>query len=279
MIFFFGGFKPAEKKSDPPYISIEELVKEHKLSLAVVGEGGHQGDCLQFELKNLTQDTLRVLIEQGRHFVSEDSSLQDILLIKNYEFLFPPLAKLVKVGYGFCCEASMRSPYAKALFNVGFMSPKEWKPVLEILSNNSFDPSTVQSAVWVLSDNHAISSVHDDKNEHIQSLREALAKVKKLELPWYNISYEQDTAMLFTGRYKRLWGSIDYQLKHNSFVYINIRSIDGIFVMNLVEDMPQPPGEYTYKWDISVKNWPKGEYDVNIYIDGANLLLKKRFKL
>jgi len=278
LYLFTNAFKENQVTSAKEYVSIEKLLNEHKISLDIKGTGGHQENCIAFDIKNLTNDTIFILIEQGRRFVSGDSDLQDILLVKKHEFASPPQGKTYKIGYGFCCESSMRSPSAGSVFKIGFMAPKEWIKVLDLINTYDFEAGAIQSAIWVLSDNHDISSVYSKNAEHMNRLRALLAKVKGIEIPWYSVSYKQDTAMVFTNQHLKVWGEIDYQIKHNSMVSINVRSLDGMVMEILIEDMPVNPGFYTYKMDIPVYDWPKGEYEINI-IDNSNLLIKKKFKL
>ncbi len=277
LYLFTNAFKD-NQGSAKEYVSIEKLLNEHKISLDIKGTGGHQENCIAIDIKNLTKDTIYLLIEQGRRFVSGDSDLQDILLVRKHEFAAPPLATIQRIGYGFCCEASMRSPGAGSLFKIGFMAPKEWIKVLDVINTYDFEAGAIQSAVWVLSDNHDISSVYSKNEENMKRLRTILAKVKGIEIPWYSVSYKQDTALVFTNQHLKVWGDIDYQIKHNSMVSVVVRSLDGMVMETLIEDMPVNPGFYTYKMELPIHNWPKGEYEINI-LDNSNLLIKKKFKL
>jgi hypothetical protein len=276
LYLFTNAFKD-NQSSAKEYVSIEKLLNEHKISLDIKGTGGHQENCIAFDIKNLTKDTIYLLIEQGRRFVSGDSDLQDILLVRKHEFAAPPLASIHRIGYGFCCEASMKSPGAGSLFKIGFMTPKEWIKVLDVINAYDFEAGAIQSAVWVLSDNHDISSVYSKNEENMKRLRTILAKVKGIEVPWYSVSYKQDTALVFTNQHLKVWGDIDYQIKHNSMVSVVVRSLDGMVMETLIEDMPVNPGFYTYKMELPIHDWPKGEYEINI-LDNSNLLIKKKFK-
>jgi hypothetical protein len=272
-------FKEHSNTKVKTYISVDTLLKEHKISFDIKGKGGYQENCIQFDIKNLTKDTIYLLIEQGRRFVSNDSSLQDILLVKKQELSLPPQGKSVRPGYGFCCEATMKAPFQNAVFNTGFIAPKEWIKVLDLINTYDFEKDAIQSAIWVLSNDHPLSSVISNNPENQQRLRNILAKVKGIEVPWYSVSYRQDTARVFTDQHVKVWGNVDYQVKHNATISVNVRSLDGMVMKTLVEEMPVNPGYYTYKMDLPVFDWPKGEYEIGIFEDGANLLVKKQFKL
>lgn len=285
MLFLFSAilltpaFKVNVKNPADKYISVAKLLKENKISIDIKGTGGYQENCLKFEIKNLTKDTLNILIEQGRRFVSNDSGIQDILLVKKQELTSPPESKIIQTGYGFCCEASMKSPQVNSLFNIGYLVPEQWNKVLDLINQFEFETHSIQSAVWVLSDNHSLASVYAENQEKTQNLRHILAKVKGIEIPWYSVSYQQDTSMVFSDKHLKVWGSFDYHIKHNSIISINVRSKNGQVMKTLVKEMLINPGDYIYKLDLKVSNWPKGEYEINVFEDEAILILKKSFKL
>ncbi len=261
------------------FISIEKLLKNNSVRGEISGLGGYQEYCIEFDITNNTADTLPVLIEPGRRLVSDDSTQQDILLVKEIRTLLLPRETKKLKGYGFCCEASMRSPGSRSGYSVGYMAPKPWIQLAEVINKNNFPPQAIQYAVWVLSDNHDISSIYGDNAESIDLLRRTVASIKGIELPWYSIAYEKDTAMLFSGRAERLWGTLEYHLKTNAIITINVRNKNGAIVAIIMKAMAHNPGPYLFDVDLQVKNWPKGDYEVSIYEDYSNLNLRKKFTL
>ena len=261
------------------YISIEKLIKNRSIQEQITGLGGYQENCISFDLKNTTSDTLHVWIETGRRLISGDSTLQDIFLVKEIKTNIPPYESKKLLGYGFCCEATMHAPYPKSVFSIGTMAPAPWVKLAELINQNNFPTDAIQNAVWVFSNNHPLSSVTDNNTPAIKLLRSTIASLKGIELPWYSISYEKDTSTLFTGRAEKLWGTLEYSLKSNAIVTINVRNQNGILMATLMKAMAHNPGKYLFDVDLPVKNWKKGDYEINIYEDYSNLNLTKKFKL
>jgi hypothetical protein len=106
-----------------------------------------------------------------------------------------------------------------------------------------------------------------------------VASLKGIELPWYSISFEKDTSTLFSGRAEKLWGSFEYSMKTNAIVTINVRNQNGMLMATLMKAMAHNPGKYLFDVDLPVKNWKKGDYEINIYEDYSNLNLTKKFTL
>ena len=261
------------------YISVETHLKNHAISTKILGSGGYSEDCIDFNIKNLKSDTLFILIEPGRRLVSLDSSFQDILILKTYEITLPPLASIILKGYGFCCQSSNSSPGIGSKFNIGFMAPNTWVHFAEFIDKHNFPANAVQHAVWVLSNNHPVSSIHNSKPETIFALKKFVAELKNLELPWYSLTFKNDTSQLFSNVPEKLWGTINYRVKHQTIISVNIRNSKGVVVSTIVERVAKSPGNHSVRINMPVINWPKGDYSVFIIEDYSNINTKKNFKL
>ena len=115
--------------------------------------------------------------------------------------------------------------------------------------------------------------------EEIELLRNTVAKIKGTVLPWYTITYEKDTTMLFSERPEKLYGKISYYVNKNAIISINVRSPKGRLMSTPVSAETINPGNHEYKLNLDIKNWPKGDYDICVYEDYSNLNLKKRFTI
>jgi len=275
--FFF--FQFAFAKNKVKYISIEKHIKNNSINTKITGVGGYSEECLNFEIENLKPDTLFILLEPGRRIVSHDSTIQDILILKTVEITLPPLVSVIIKGYGFCCQSSNSGPSFGAKFNIGFMAPKNWIEFAVFADKSNFPPDALQNAVWVLSNNHPLSSIHNEKPELVFELKKIVAKLTNQKIPWYSLTFEKDTANLFSNKAEKIFGKIDYYVKHNSVISINIRDEKGNIVATLIERLAQNPGEYYYNLNFPVKGWKKGKYTINIIRNFSNTLIKKEFTL
>jgi hypothetical protein len=261
------------------YISIEKLTKSGLLKTDVKGMGGYQENCIEFSLKNLTNDSLFVLVEPGRRLTADDSVYQDIFIVKKNLIALGPLESKTMSGYGFCCQSHDHSPAKGSKFSLGYMTPKEWIKLATVIDENKFPAAAIQNAVWTVSNNHPLSSIYDEDIESISLLRKTVAEIKGIEIPWYSLTFVKDTARLFSGKPERVYGDLDYYINTNSNITINIRNKKGILVKTLVKDDSKGPGKYQYKLNLLVKSWPKGEYTVYVFQDFSNLNIKKTFVL
>jgi hypothetical protein len=258
---------------------IEELVNKGLLSVMLNSKGGYQEDCMQIVLRSNSPDTLRTAIEAGRRLIADDSIYQDILIVKEQLITLLPRETKTIAAYGFCCQSSDAAPAKGSKFRLGYMAPPAWVRLTQLINKNSYPPEAIQHAVWVLSDNHDISSVHSDNINEIQALRELTAEIKGVKLPWYTLTFVKDTARLFSNKAERVFGNFDYYLQNNGMVSIIVKTTDGRVVKKLVNGAASNPGTYTYYLDMDVSQLPKGTYTIFVYADYSKLVLKKDFSI
>jgi hypothetical protein len=262
-----------------PIISVEEAYKEKKITLSITGTGEYKGNSLNFYTKNNSKEAIILHLEYGRRIICEDSTMQDLLIVKEQLITLLPNESKNISAFAFCCESNNRSPQKETIYSVGKMAPKEWIKLAEIINKNNFPIEAIQHAIWVLSDNHNIASVNDEDMENIQLLRETLAEIKGIELPWYSIYYEKDSSRVFSGKHNLLKGKIEFTKINNGITTIQIRSKEGRIMNALVKNAAQGPGKYNYPVNLNIKGWPKGTYEILVYEDQSQLILKKQFTL
>ena len=266
----------SEKKS----ISIEKALSERIVSVTISGAGGHSGDVIDLELKSLIPVDTLIKIEAGRRLTSNDTLLQDILIVRELElFLAANEVKKLKL-FGFCCQASNGGPKLGSEFKVGFMEDSSFIYLARFLSKSNLPIGVMQSAIWVLSDNHALNSIHNDNEkdkEKMKGLFGLLASIKGLEYmyPWYTLKYKTDTSRVFSNRPKQMFAEVEYYLSHQSNVDLFIKDSNDLLVKKLFINRPHHPGDYNYRFTLDVANMPKGKYYLRLYADNQLKMLKE----
>jgi hypothetical protein len=255
------------------FFSIEKLLKEDKLKVSIKGLGGHQQECVEFDLKNLSGDTLFLQIEPGRRLHSEDTTAQDILIVKTKQVILPPHAATTVNGFGFCCKSHHHSPAAKSVFKIGTMAPESWQKVARAIDQKSFDTESIQAAVWSMSNDHPLSAIpnHD--------LRKIVADIKGIEAPWYTVGFAESADQLFSGKHQLFTGDLKYSVSSNTMISMLVKNETGQTVKTLLKAEAKGAGEYESKLNFSVAGWPKGKYQIYVYENFSNLNKKVGFEL
>lgn len=279
---YFGltGFTPMNASvKEVDYLPLGKHLMANNVEVKIKSLGGYSGECVVFDFKNLTPDSLFVKLEPGRRLVAKDSVFQDIFIVKEKKLVVPPMASMKQTGYGFCCQSHDRSPARDSAFDVGYMAPPEWVRLADTISRYDFPPQAIQHAVWVISNNHPIGSIACNDDKQVKKLLATVAAIKQVDIPWYAVYYKPDSVQLFSGRPDRLVGHVDCYLKKDGIVTITIRNKNGRLMKTLLNRSAQGVGEFDYALDVDVSRWPKGEYQLFIYEDDSNLNLKKSFEL
>lgn len=262
-----------------PIISIEDAFKQNKIKLEIKSKGEYKGNSVNIISKNISNEPIILHLEYGRIFTCSDTSIQDLLVVKEQLITLMPNESKINDAFAYCCESSNLPPKKDVYYSVGKMAPSEWIKLAEVINKNNFPIDATQHAIWALSNNHELASVHADNMEEIKTLREMLAEIKGIELPWYNIYYLKDSLNVFSGKHYNLKGTIEYYKINNGITTIQVRQKNGKIMSALVKNACQGPGKYHYPVDLNIKGWPKGEYDILIFEDNSQLILKKSFKL
>lgn len=282
-LFSFAAKRQFPFKEEKKLLSIENAIKEGIISVQIYGKGGHEGECIEMDIKSLIDKDTIVRIEPGRRLISDDSLLQDILIVKEIQLFLASREKKQINIFGFCCQATNAGPGKGDAFNIGFMEDSTFILLAEYLGKSNLPLGVMQSAVWVLSNNHSLSSIHNDNESDREKMKELyglIAGIKKLELkfPWYTLKYEQDTTRLFSNRPNKLFAEIEYGIPNPSNVDMLIRDINGHFVTNIFTNRPHHPDKYTYRFNLNVAKWSKGKYLLMLYIDNQ-MKMRKEFEL
>jgi len=260
------------------YRSIQDGVNSGAIHLKIQANGkGFSGNCIEMDISNSPNDSGYYKLEAGRRLKADDSTAQDILVTKDQ---YIPLAAGEKKHlnvFGFCCQEHHHAPMPKSGYSVGNMADKDLVSLARFLNNNQCPLWSMQEAVWSISDNNALSSVENQNMDSVIELRNAVAGIKHITVPWYSLEYEKDTAHLFSGRASRLSGVLTYYVPGNELVNVSVFDQSGTLVKT-ISDGAANPDTYSSKLSLDVKGWAKGKYIIRVSLDG-NKGLEKMFEL
>lgn len=270
LLFFSLAFTASAKKDT---VAISKAFLKKIIKLDIKGKGGFQGECLSMKIKNNSADSILIFIEAGWRFDSSDSTMQDILVVKDQ---YLPLAKKQEKTFGvegFCCQAHNKSPAEKSKFAIGDSAKGQLRTIAKYLNKIKVSISNIQSAIWVVSDNNDLSSVEDENTEPSKKLREFIAKLKGIEVPFYSTKYKVEPGPAFSGKPKNITAKLSYSVSNDlAMVIANIRDEAGTIVKSFILQKGAMRGEYTFDMDWDVSNMTKGKYTVRIYENQRELL-------
>lgn len=263
-----------------PAESIKKLIETGKVKALLRSTGGHQENCIEIKLKNMTSSAIVVDVEPGRRLEAvTDSTDQDLLIVKNQSIRLAAGETFLGKIFAFCCQKKDRSPTKGHAFRVGTMASAVLVKLAQFISTNSFSSDAVQNSIWVLSDKHNLSSVYEGNQLENTDLRRITAELAGVALPWYYISYKTVPGMVFSDKASTLSGKIDYKLSTNTSVTIIVKNTNGMLIRTLLENKPQQPGKQNVPISFPVAGLSKGKYQILVLDDNTNLIHSREFEL
>lgn len=258
--------------------SIEALAKSGMIQVNITGLGGHQEECVEFSLTNNTGDSLYGFVEPGRRLFSNNPAEQDILIVRELDFALAANETKTVNGYGFCCQSHHSSPTTGSGFGLGKMTNDNWQSLARLISQSEYPTAAIQNAVWVFSNGHDIRSIPAYGDANTQALRESVASILGVEIPWYSFLYEEDSTRMFSGIANRLFAEVTFTVPRRTMISGQIHDAEG----KLVYSFPSyhtSKGTHNYHIDLALDEFEMGEYRFSIFEDFGVLNLQKKFEL
>jgi len=242
------------------YVSIEKATENKLVILSISGNGkGHAGNCISLTIVNNSPDSVHYHLEAGRKLKSDDTTTQNILVVKEQMLSIAAKKKCTVQVFGFCCQAHNQSPNETSKYSVGKMADKNLVELAKFLNKKSFPVSNIQSAIWAISDNEPITSISGDDTSAVRQLRQKVASIQHVaslqhtEVSWYQLT-----------------GDIKYNLTSRGEVDISLYNEQGTLVSLLKKEFAEQ-GSYSLSLSTQVRGREKDKYYIVISIDGYKM--------
>lgn len=258
---------------------LQQLLDSNIVSGFAKGLGGYQGKSARVILTNLSSRKLTVTIENGRRLLCSDTTMQNLLIVKDGEIALGPYETDSIEVEAFCCNATRHAPAENSGFRLNERDRKSWLPLTELFNRKKFDNSSIQNAIWAVSDNRPLSAVFATNDADNQLLRQTVAAIKNEPVPWYYVEYFPAETELVSDKPKLLWGEFGYSVNGNSMVSIVVKNELNEVVKIMREGQPNSSGSHIYTLSLDVMGWKKGKYKVQVISDYSNVAASLPFEL
>jgi hypothetical protein len=242
--------------------------------------GGYQDKCMEMNIKNLTKDSLIVIVEAGRRLNSLDDKDQDILIIKQEIIMLGKQQDKWFVVTGYCCQNHNHSPEKMGKYDVNTLADSSLVILARYLDGKNFDHHAMQQAIWAISDKESTGKIASKTDTALTPLRELVATLKGEPLPWFSIA--STTYEFSNGRMQNfaIWlrGKIEYNSNEDNYVTLHVLNSKREEVGQIVK-MWSGVGKKSYDLSMSVAGFPKGKYTVEIVNGNKKELVKKEFEI
>ena len=211
-----------------------------QLTVKAISKGGHSGNCMKLSITNTTANNLSVTIDPALIFVPEDTAYQNLVTLGSEIIAIAPSATVDIDLRSFCGKSYARSPRKNLNYKFWRQGDSTMVRTLGYIKGNNFSNHLAQSAVWMFTNGHCLSTVYDHSQPSAsENLIRYIADLKKYKIPTIFTELEQNNrpdqpAILQNGATKLFvpikWNNENVRhmrvtiLKENGDVY---RKIDG----------------------------------------------------
>lgn len=169
-------------------IEIGEALAKKLIAVNIKGKGGYFGNTIALEVKNISASPLTVQVAPGRVFVSEDTTVQDLIIIKMEAMAIAPGSVGKFELMTMCTQAHNRGPQKGEKFNIGKITDKPIKRLAELFSERKIYTSTGQSAVWAVADNTPIEEIYGDNMDDMKAIAAVVGEIKGIPISRFTLT-------------------------------------------------------------------------------------------
>ncbi|MEO1434737.1 MAG: hypothetical protein AAFV80_04325, partial [Bacteroidota bacterium] len=210
-----------------------EALALKKVDVQIVDLGaGPESKNIEFQIQNLSDESLELLIESGYVLDCDSSDRQDHVVSQGALVAVAPKAKVNKAVRGMCIQANNGSPRKGDTYTLTQQANGALEKVVKLIEKNHFQDATGQSAVWCVTNGNSIAGVYDENDDKkTKALMEFLAEILDQEMPWYNLKYQEhedpNQNRVFNNAVSRVDARFKYELPFEAEVTFGIYYPDG----------------------------------------------------
>lgn len=255
---------------------LTEAIIENDVSATFTSKGGHSGLCIRSEITNKTNSLLKLLVRPADRLISQDVNEQDIILTRKVVIQLAPYETKNTILYGYCCQSKNRSPKSGSNFKLSRDTSRHMQILCNALDSLRPNKSTEQSAVWCISDNHKIYSIENLKEN--KDLLEVISDLTHQEVPWYFVSYKQNSYSAFSNTPDTLIFDYNYIVEKPGYSTLILYDEFGATAIPIFVDNWLETGNYTNQVNWSNENIRNGNFTLK-YFHNGNMVEEKKIRI
>ncbi|MFN5181556.1 MAG: hypothetical protein ACK5D5_00875 [Bacteroidota bacterium] len=261
-------------------VNLSEALKSKMVEINVGRVTGYQGKCLKLKMINLTADSVYVKVTPGWVFDSDDSTAQDLIVIKEFTFVLGKFDKKTEEIFVNCCERKKRSPTG-CKFSKSKTPKKELVRLAEFLNKDDYPTNLICNAVWAVSDNAPISNICGGGADKDSLVRRIVAELLQKEIPWFNVITEIN--QLGDGHIetisKSLYGAFNCNISKGTEFEIKLIDRHGREILMLQPKTKAKDNLMNYYIEFNIEHLPRKEFFISFRDSKGVEMLKKEIDL
>lgn len=261
-------------------IDLEKAIELNLIKVEFVSNGSYSGSSLKMNVNNLNSKRLVIRVKEGTYFAAPNDEEQNLLVPQEELIVLEPKSSKEHVLNGFCTNMSLSAPESGGLFKLSKPQIKGLAEFLVLVKGKKLENYTLQSAIWALTDNEEVSNVDGENQADVDLIRKELFKIAGQKETWYKSRQEYAIAddRSINTETLAINGKLSFQTVKGAIIHEEIYSSEGKLLFKLPETTTKLGGIVEYEFNLKVKGWKKGDYEVRL-MDNNKLVKTFDFKV
>lgn len=226
---------------------LKDAVDKKLVSAKISGTGysgssisAHYGECMKFEITNLSSTPLDLVLEAGRFLIPENDSVQAMMLTKEMFISLKAKGNQVVIANAMCSEKPKRSPNSKRKFSFGTIATGKLLQLAKLIEKYNYQDNTGQAAVWVITNNAPISSLYSSDSIKLRILKNFLLDKSSSN----NTYFKESTEVSIEGKFA-------WTMDKNALVKVVVLNDSGNEIATIMNDTKFEKGKQVYNFKYS----------------------------
>ncbi|MCC5946279.1 MAG: hypothetical protein JJT94_15210 [Bernardetiaceae bacterium] len=176
------------------YTELEQLVESKQVTVHAHGLGGYFGERLRIEIRNIANKALLVNLPAGAIFNSQNTSIQDLITLKDYQFAVQKGASKILTVSTACIQASNGSPFKNAVYAYkGQGDPEKLGKIAKVIAEQELYSTNgfTQSAVWCVSDNKDVAYLAHPDPKKFTAVAQTVCDIQGKDFKSIDFKYQK----------------------------------------------------------------------------------------
>jgi hypothetical protein len=271
----------AFRANDSQVITLDEAIKQKLVTVIANSNGSFSGSSVLLKLQSKENKILKLSVPAGYSFYPENEGEQTLLNTEDHYVTIEPGKSSFSSINGFCSEHNDGAPSEGGLFTFGPTKNKDLQKLASFMATKKLSKSARQSAVWAVSDNQSVSHINRGTPDE-KALRVFVCELKGIKDTWYESpqNYSLDEQRNIVSETINISGNLVFSLDAPTIFHQEVKVKGGETKFTSNGTQPMPKGKnIEYAFQLQVKGWKKGDYEVLLKNDKDKVIGTWDFKV
>jgi hypothetical protein len=261
-------------------ITVQQAQAEKKVEVVILPYRTYTGEGIRIEVKNISGKSLNLILPKGSIFIPDNSGEQTLVKSDDVQFALNAGETKPLQFKGYCTELHDGGSGQGATFQIGTTQNEKLKSLLSFMDSLGIrDKSTIQFAVWSITDDNPVSYI-STADSASRTLRRYLCNITGQTAPWYNNTADivETPQRVFEIISREISGEISFRATGRVEMQGTVQDSTGKVVFTNPNKLNAPGGNITFWYRLRVEGWEKGKYYV-VYTNNGAEIIRKEFEI